>query len=262
MELISKVSKGSRMDQIYIPKNREGLQIGEYVVIRLLDTKEKTEIKPIYYNISRLEPIKVEIIKEVFKSIEADNVIITGSFLDKGFRFNDIDLMIITEKIINEQTIKEKLRRITGAEIHFIVIGSKALASGLETDPLYRLMLSKCVSKKRIIYKPTIRLNYKLLDLHLLKNELLLNNFDILTGAEKYKMTRNLVAISLFIKKKEGITIDNSINIYFGQGTAEKLKDNLVSKKPFLGDYEKLYKETKNAVLRGIKNESKQKQAD
>ena len=43
MEIISRVSKGSKMDQIYIPKNRAGLTIGEYVVITPLSREIKKQ---------------------------------------------------------------------------------------------------------------------------------------------------------------------------------------------------------------------------
>ena len=49
-----------------------------------------------------IEPIKLEIIKRIFNIIEDltdnENIIITGSFLDKGFHFNDIDVVIISIK--------------------------------------------------------------------------------------------------------------------------------------------------------------------
>ena len=49
MELIGRISKGSKMDQIYIPKNRIGFSAGEYVLIlpikgRLEEAGEKDKI--------------------------------------------------------------------------------------------------------------------------------------------------------------------------------------------------------------------------
>ncbi|MEK6793081.1 MAG: hypothetical protein AABX95_04645, partial [Nanoarchaeota archaeon] len=98
MEIISKVSLGSRMDQVYIPKNRIGFDIGNYVIIKPLNLEiEKKPLEKIYfYRIKNIVSIKLEIINEVFIIIDKyvqnyENIIITGSFLEEGFHFNDID---------------------------------------------------------------------------------------------------------------------------------------------------------------------------
>src|SRR3989344_7711032 len=105
MELVGKVSKGTKMDQIYIPKNRHGLNDGEYVLIKAVQQKEEAK-KPYFYNVRELEPLKLKVIDDVFLLVDRnisgyDNIIITGSFLDKGFNFNDLDIIIITDKEIN-----------------------------------------------------------------------------------------------------------------------------------------------------------------
>lgn len=260
--LVGKVSKGSVMDQIYVPKKRAGFPIGSYVVIKPLETKPE-KVEPFFYNIKYLEPVKVEMIKEIFENmdeyLEPENIIITGSFLDKGFRFNDIDVIVINEKKLDVKYIKELLENKLGANLHLISITNKALIKGLSTDPLYKVMLSRCVSKKRIIYKSKVRINYKLLDLHLLKSKLLIDNFDFLGGDEKYGMVRNLIAIDLFINKKQvtKVAVDSAINNLFG--SVEKLKNNLVSRKSFLDKYMKIYIKVENKILKAIENESKQK---
>ncbi len=264
-ELISKISKGSRMDQIYIPKKRSDFPIGSYVLVKQLETEPKKEFKPFFYNIRYLEPIKVGIIKEIFKSTaNADNIIITGSFLDKGFKFNDIDIIMVTEKKQDIAHIKEALERKTGARIHFIKITSKALVKGFSIDPLYRVMLNRCVSKRRVICKPKNEIDYKLLDLHLLKSKTLIDNYDVLTGDQKYEMVRNLIAINRFINKKEvsKTGIDSAIDNAFGHDAVERLKSNTLSKGGFLEKYKKIYNIARNNILEGIKNESKQKQVN
>lgn len=265
MELISKVSKGSRMDQIYLPKKRQGLPPGCYVSIRQLEGEPKPAAKPFFYGVADLEPIKIGIIQEIFKSIDdAENVIITGSFLDEGFRFNDIDVLVINKKDTNIRFIKETLESKIGANIHLINLTTEALAEGFSTDPLYMSMLSRCVSKKRIIFSPKTLINYKLLDLHLLKSGLLIDNFDILRGDEKYELVRNLIAINGFINKKKitKLRIDSTINGLFGKDTVIKLKHNMADKKSLLDKYKKVYNAVRASVLEGIENESKQKQID
>ena len=41
MEIIGKISKGTNMDQIYISKQRDGMPIGEYVLIKPITIDEK-----------------------------------------------------------------------------------------------------------------------------------------------------------------------------------------------------------------------------
>ena len=72
-------------------------------------------------------------------------------------------------------------------------------------------------------------------------------------------MVRNLIAIKLFIDKKRisKQDVDTTINNLFG--SIDKLKNNLIQKKRFLEKYTKIYNDTENTLLEGIKNESKQK---
>src|SRR3989338_9655760 len=113
MELISKVSKGSKMDQIYIPKNRLGLEIGSHVIIKPFEIKERKFSEKLYfYNVKSLEPLKLDIINKIINTIDNylkdyQNVIITGSFLDEGFNFNDIDIIILSEEKIIEEKVKK-----------------------------------------------------------------------------------------------------------------------------------------------------------
>jgi len=264
MEIIAKISKGSKMDQIYIPKIRSGLNVGEYVIVKPL--KEKVPLERLYFrNIDNAEPIKLEVIKEMIKiidkNIENENIIITGSFLDEGFNFNDIDIIIMAEIGKNEKSLnkikKEIIERIN-IEPHLLVLDNKTLLNGLSKDPLYLLMLSKCVSKKRFVHKINKIINYKLLDLHLLKSKVLINNFDILNGSEKYYYLRNMVAISLFLDNKEinKKSIEKEIKIVFSLDI-NKIRQNLINKEDFIKKYKLRYNKVYEKILGGIKNGSK-----
>ena len=259
MELIGRISKGSKMDQIYLPKNRVGLPNGQYVVIAPLESKfkEKTEFKPVFYNIRNLESLKLMIIENIFSIIEKispENIIITGSFLEKGFKFNDIDALIIKEEEIDTKRLKEKIENETGIKAHIISIKQKVLISGISTDPLYSLMLSKCVAYKRIIFKTKRLIDYKLLDFQLLKSKILTDNFEILNGEEKYYLVLNMVSILLFIenKKLNKIIVDERIEKLFHIKT-EEIKQNLIEKDKFIKKYDEIYKKTFNAIMENIK---------
>ncbi len=246
------------MDQIYIPKERvPGFELGTVVLVK--PVLEKAKPKPHYYNVSNLEPIKNTVIAEILNYFEQlENVIITGSFLEKGFDFEDIDVLLITDIKTDTGKFESHFEREFGIKLHIIVIGHKPLIKGLSTDPLFQMMLTKFVSKKRVIFKIKNEINYKLLDLHLLESKALIDNFDFLLGNEKYKLTRNLIAIKLFMEDKK-ISIDavtSEIDNYFGEGMVKNIKENLLNKE-FLNNYRRLYNKLFKEILNGIKNDLK-----
>ena len=266
VELISKVSKGSKMDQIYIPKRRTNFEVGSCVLIKPLDEiiEQKVKEKPYFYNVNKLEPIKLWVIDKTFNILgkliqKYDNIIITGSFLDEGFSFNDIDLIFITSEKIDLSHIESELEKNIGINFDIIVLNNKTLIKGLNSDPLYQAMLSKCITKKRFIYRIRQSINYKLLDLHLLKSKSLIENFDVLTGDEKYGLVRNLIAIELFIHKKKVTKklINNRINQIFGEITYKMIKKNMLNKNEFLKKYKLIYNKTFKEIMDGIKHGSK-----
>lgn len=257
MEILAKVSKGTVMDQIYIPKIRTGFPNGSFVLIKPVNNP-KAEFKPYFHNLNSIEPVKLEIITLIFLTInnltENENIVITGSFLDQGFCFNDIDIIIIGEKL-NEKQIKKEIEEKIKIKIHLISLTNKEFKAGLATDPLYQLMLSKCISKKRFHYNIKKEINYKILDLHLLQSKLLISNFDILNGHEKYNLVRNLISILMFYKNKvisvEKVNkeIENLFSI-----KVQDIKNNLANN--ILEKYKSIYNKLSKEI---IENASKQK---
>ena len=262
MEIIAQISKGSKMDQIYLPKNRLGYPIGQTVIISPITDKlgKKQRFKPYFYDVKDLEPLKLEIIKEIFdiaESLRPENILIAGSFLEPGFKFNDIDILIIKNEKIDTKRIQERIDGLTRIKTHIISLSSETFFAGLSTDPLYRLMISKCVSKKRLTFKLKRNLDYKLLDYQLLKSEVLPDNFDFLTGNEKYYLTRNMVAILLFIQNKKlskkfvDITIEKIFSIKI-----KDIRDNVLERETFSKKYKEVYSQILKVLLENL-NESK-----
>ena len=263
MELISKISKGTRMDQVYIPKNRRGFDIGAYVVIKPIEIEKIIE-KPFFYNIKQIEPIKIDLIMEILNNINKitdkyENVIITGSFLDEGFNFSDIDIIIVSEERLNKIQIKKGIEDTIKVKIHPVILNNRTLMDGLSIDPLYQLMLSRCIAKKRFIFKIDYKIDYKILDLHLLKSKLLIDNFDYLNGTEKYYLTRNMVAIFLYIKSKKinKEIVDKEIEKLFNIKSIQEIKQNILNKDEFLKLYKKIYNNTFNKIMENIKHGTK-----
>ncbi|MFH1365131.1 MAG: hypothetical protein ABIH28_00930 [archaeon] len=263
VEIIGRISKGSKMDQIYIPKNRAGFGTGEYVLISPLRSKveeiklEKKKHELYFNNVGKLEPIKIRVIEDIMglidKKIISQNIIITGSFLDEGFGFNDIDILILSEEKINIKIIEKDIRELEGIKAHVIILGSKTLSSGLPLDPLYIMMLSKCVSKNRLIFRIKRKINYKLLDINLLKSKTLIDNFDALNGNEKYYFTMNMISILLFIKglKLTKDLVNRNIEKIFNVKIKD-IKDNTLQKQDFIKKYKEIFNKTFNLIFEGI----------
>ena len=265
--LVSRVSRGTRMDQIYIPKVRApGFEVGETVFVEPALQKATKKVKLHYYHVGYLESIKVGVIEKIFEyfeqNAEAENILVAGSFLERGFTFEDIDILVIGDKKFDAVKVAEYFREGLGLKTQIIAMGNKALLKGISTDPLFEMLVSKFVAKRRVIFGVAREIRYKLLDLHLLKSELLIINFYSLTGREKYKFVRNLTAIALFLdgKKISADSVDNEINRYFGKDAVKSIRENLVDKS-FLAKYKKFYDRVFKRILAGIKNGSEQKQA-
>ncbi|MAE13428.1 hypothetical protein CMO92_02585 [Candidatus Woesearchaeota archaeon] len=261
MEIVGRVSKGSRMDQVYIPKQRSGFAVGSYVVLRsLVEPLEKRSLY--YYHVNDLEPVKVTIIQRVMDEIEqssggCENCIVMGSFLDKGFFFNDVDVLVVDGVETDRKGIEDRLRKSLGIRVHLHVLSQKKLRHCLSVDPMYQVMLSRCVTRKRFLYKVKKKVEYKVLDLYLLKSEVLIENFEFLSGNEKYDLVRNMIAIDLFLKsdKVSRSSVDKEIERVFSVRIRD-LKKNLVEKRSFLKIFRKKYEKTFNAVLNHSKNGS------
>jgi len=88
-----------------------------------------------------------------------------------------------------------------------------------------------------------------------LKSKTLLDNFDYLTGSQKYEMTRNLIAICLFLnnKKINNETVNSNIKKLLKE-IPINIKQNIANKKIFLREYKKLYNQLFKIILKGIKN--------
>ncbi len=256
--LTGTISKGSVMDQIYVPKIRApGFEKGVTVAITPLQSKAITEIY--CYHVQHLEPIKKVMVDEIFSYFEhVDNVLVAGSFLEEGFEFQDIDTVVLTEKSIDNMVIKTHFKAALGIDIHLICLPLKELLKGIDSDPLFQMLLSRFVAKKRLIVPKNRTIKYKLLDLQLLESKALIDSFDFLNGRKKYKLIRNAVAIACFLDNKSlsASLVDNEIERYFGEASVISIKENTVDAE-FLLKYKLFHKKLLNRILEGVKNEPK-----
>jgi len=84
-----------------------------------------------------------------------------------------------------------------------------------------------------------------------------MENFDYLTGNQKYGMTRNLIAIFLFLnnRKVSNEAINNEIKKLLKE-KAESIKHNIINKALFLKEFKGLYNKIFDRILDGVKNGS------
>ncbi len=247
MVIYGKISRGSRMDQIYLQKIRPpGFPAGATVEIK----PTKKERFPLYsHKVGKLEPVKTMIKDEIFDYFsEADNVLITGSFLEEGLQFHDVDIVLLGNLPVQKHW-REHFRQTLGINADITSLDRKSLLKGLRQDPLFQMMLSRYLAKKREILKYSNEVDYKLLDLHLLQSKALLDNFDLLTGREKYHLLRNVIAIRLFLRNKmlSSELVNKEIENAFGK--VELIRQNLIQKGPFLKKFKKIYNSTFNEVM-------------
>ena len=256
--LTGTISKGSIMDQIYIPKMRApGFERGAVVAITPLQSKAITEIYS--YHVHHLEPIKKVIVDEIFSYFQyVDNVLVAGSFLEKGFEFEDVDIVVLTEKRIDKDSIRTHFKEALGIEVHLICLPLRELLKGLGSDPLFQMLLSKFIAKKCLVVPKSRTIKHKLLDLRLLESKALIDGFDFLNGREKYKLIRNAVAIACFLDNRplNASSVDNEIERYFGAGIVISIKENAVAA-GFLPKYKLFHKKLSKKILEGVKNEPK-----
>ncbi|MBS3176204.1 hypothetical protein J4457_03135 [Candidatus Woesearchaeota archaeon] len=256
VNLIGKISRGSLMDQVYLPKNRpSAFAPGCYVELVPVLAPEK--ITPYFYKVVHIEPLKVEMIQTILSlAPDAGNVLICGSFLERGYGFHDIDVIVVNGSITG---VAENIEKTLGIHAHVISLDNTSLSEGLSTDPLFCMLLSKFVARKRVIFRVQRRILPRLLDLHLLSSKPLFHEFEELDGDQKYKMIRNIVAMRLFIdyRNVDSESVNKEIERLLGRGSIQNIKKNMTRKKDVLPILLKLYRKVFNHLMGEIHAQSK-----
>src|SRR3989344_3783569 len=129
VSFIRKVSKGSKFNQIYVPKEMENIiDVGDLVQVNLLEKKSN-----IYYkNQGKLTKFKEYLIKNIFYNLkkfkEIEIVFLVGSFLDEDI-YNDIDLIIVSKEYGRhlEKSIEYNLSKILNQKFHILSFNHKKI---------------------------------------------------------------------------------------------------------------------------------------
>lgn len=192
------VSKGSRFNQIYIPKDMAQLiEVGDEVEVKLL----KKHIRLYYSKGLKLSLFKENLIKSIFDEIgNVGCLYIVGSFLIEKVDYNDIDIVIVNSIKINEQKIYNKLAEKFDLKFHIIFIKQNKFSDLLKICPLTRTMFSKFVCNKKFVVPDEKRIDAN----HI--RFLLMMPYDLLeirlNSKSFFDSIRRLIAIERFLEDK------------------------------------------------------------
>ena len=205
MKFIHRISKGSRFNQIYVPKEVESeFEVGDIVEVRLMKKKQN-----LYYssNLPKLSEFKKKLIKDVFYLLsqfkEIKQIFIFGSFLTQKIEYNDIDILILTEKDDEkfEKNIYNKLTEEFNLKFHVICIEKDKLRELLKINPLIRSMFYYYVSNKKFELPKETSIDEKHIRFLLMMPEDLLEIR--LNSKVFYDNLRRLISIEHFLENKD-----------------------------------------------------------
>ena len=230
VKFIKNVSKGSRFNQVYIPKGMENLiEVGDEVEVRLV--KKGVSL---YYskNLKKLSEFKEILIKCIFSFfIEKFDIVMVfavGSFLTEKVNYNDIDLVLIIDKKINnfEEIVYNKLIEKFNLKFHLLAIEEKKFLNLLKICPLTMSMFSKFICNKPFGIEKE-----KLIDKKHIKF-LLMMPYDLLeirlSSRSFFDCIRRLITIERFLKGKALDTenINSEIKNSMAEVIYRKIRDN------------------------------------
>lgn len=224
------VSKGSRFNQVYIPKSlSEVIEAGDIVEVKLI-----RKVKEDFYTnrTLQLSDFKQRLIKDIFNVLkqypQIQQAYIVGSFLTKIVGYDDIDLMLVVDKEDEafEKELDKKLTTTFNQRFHILLYTREKLQRALERCPITRSMFTSCVSNK-----PVLSLTKRIIDINYLKY-LLMFPEDLLEvelpGKPVYGALRKIVTIYRFLEKKPlyAPDIEKELLTQLGKKLVERLISN------------------------------------
>lgn len=197
-----KISQGSRFNQIYIPKEMNGVfEVGDLVSVELVKKNQQIFCSK---NV-KLSEFKEKLAREIFSFLsnfkEIKHIFLVGSFIVQKVDYRDIDLLIVVkDKKNSENYIYNKLIDKFNLKFHLILIPEERLMRLAEICPLTRSMFYSYVSNKKFIL-PKSKLDKKHIKFLLMMPEDLLK---IKASSRTfYDNIRRLVTIEKFLDNEE-----------------------------------------------------------
>lgn len=248
-----RVSKGSRFNQIYIPKEVESdFQAGDIVEVILL---EKASSFHSSQNLGKLSNFKKNLIKNIFSELkgfkEISQAFIIGSFLTQKQDFNDIDVLIISEKNIENEVYDALIDRFE-LKFHIMTIPEDNFKSLQKYCPMTRSMLYYFVSNKEFSLSKEIEINKDHIKFLLMMPEDILQ---INLGSRVfYDSIRRLLTIERFLQKKQlnPLEVNKELNNLLGEKQALSLRQNELINEEFIKKLRKIIKLKLDKIYRLI----------
>ncbi|MEK6824021.1 MAG: nucleotidyltransferase domain-containing protein [Nanoarchaeota archaeon] len=264
IQFIHKISKGSKFNQIYIPKEMEAdFEVGDSVEVKLLKKKEK-----VYYskNLDELSDFKEKLIKEIFSILNKFNeirqIFAVGSFLTQKVDYNDIDLIVVINKNKNEkleENIYNGLIEKINLKFHIIAIQEDKLNYLEKNCPLTKSMFYYHISNKEFNSSAERNIDKKHIKFLLMMSEDLL---EINAGSKNfYDNIRRLITIERFLKQKDlnPKEINKELELIlndFGKNILSLLKNNEQIDEKTLKKLRRIIKEKLSDIKKNLnKNE-------
>ena len=224
-----RISKGSRYNQIYIPKDKEKFDVGDLVEVRLIEKNVNLNYSK---NLRRLSNFKEGLIRDIFLLLRRFSNIkqsfIFGSFLTKKIEYRDIDVLVISKedrKDFDEKVYSNLIKKFD-LKFHIISITEAELDRLLRMCPMTRSMLYYSVSDKNFDRRRERELDENHIKFLLMMPEDLLEIK--LKGEIFYNNIRRLITIESFL---DGMDEDpKKVNLeaerLLGKEIAVFLRDN------------------------------------
>ena len=205
-KFLHKVSKGSRFNQIYIPKEKEKeFEVGDTVEVRLIKKDSKLNYSE---HLSKLSEFKENLIKQIFSFLskykEIKQVFIFGSFLTKKLDYKDIDILVLVDKEskVFDERMYEAITDKFNLNIHIISGQVDKMNETLRICPLSRGMLYHNISNKKFSLPKETSINENHLKyLLMMPQDLLRVRFPL--GRVYYDSLRKIITIEYFLNNDE-----------------------------------------------------------
>lgn len=259
-KFVHKVSKGSRYNQIYIPKEKE-FEVGDIVEVRLIKRKSM-----LYYSehLTKLSKFKESLIKQIFSFLskykEVKQIFVFGSFLTKKIGYNDIDMLILVdkEKSTLEKRINEDLTEEFNLRFHIILSEEDKNSESLKISPITRSMLYYFVSDKEFHVSKETKINENHIRSLLMMSEDLLR-VKMPLGRVYYDSLRKLVTIVAFLKNNEIAPdkIDSELSRTMVHEKLNLLKENHNIEPYLLKEVRKIIKDKLSIIYNLLKDGKK-----
>ena len=176
-------------------------QVGDIVEIKLIEKKTH-----LYYskNLKKLSPFKEKLIRDIFTEIdkfkEVKQIFVFGSFLSKDVDYNDIDIMVLSDKEIEDKIYQDLIKKFS-LKFHVISVEGNNLEESLKISPMTRSMFYYFVSNRPLSVPKETRIEKNhILYLLMMPEDLLKFELD---SKVFYSNIRKLITIERFLDCKD-----------------------------------------------------------